>query len=106
MRKGYLVCYDIRDRRRLVHVCRYLKGRGLHLQYSVFFCSLTWEELQKVKARLRGMINEREDDVRIYPLPSSPEVVALGRGARIPEGAHLFLEGVEGRGPWRGGDPD
>lgn len=92
MRKGYLVCYDIRNERRLIQVYRYMKGRGIHLQYSVFFCSLTWEGLQKIKARIRGMIDEREDDVRIYPLPSDPEVVVLGRGARIPEDVHIFLE--------------
>jgi CRISPR-associated protein Cas2 len=88
---NYLVCYDIREERRLARVYIFMKGKGLHLQYSVFYCRLTWQELLTLKGGLRGIIDESEDDVRIYPLPGELKVSVLGQGARIPEGVEVFL---------------
>ena len=91
MRSRYLVCYDIRDPRRLHRVFQYMKKRGVHLQLSVFLCSLTWPELQELKNGLSKLIHPRKDDVRIYPLPSGGKVSVLGLPARIPEGVDLFF---------------
>lgn len=91
MKANYLVCYDIADPKRLCRVIRYMKGKGLHLEYSVWYCSLTWPELQTLKNDLRGMIDEEKDDVRIYPLPQRPRVRILGVGAKIPDGVDLFV---------------
>jgi CRISPR-associated protein Cas2 len=91
MRSRYLVCYDIAHPKRLGRVFRYLKMRGVHLQYSVFLCSLTWPELQGLKAELARRIDPEEDDVRIYPLPSEGKVTALGLAARIPTGVEMFF---------------
>jgi len=91
MKASYLVCYDIASPRRLGRALRYMKGKGIHLQYSVFLCSLTWPELQRMKDELKERINESEDDVRIYPLPAKALVKAMGRADRLPEGAELFL---------------
>ena len=49
MKSPYLVCYDIADEKRLTRIYRLMKGRGLHIQYSVFYCVLTWQELKKTK---------------------------------------------------------
>ncbi len=68
-----------------------LRGIGTHIQYSVFFCKLTWQELTELKGRLNGMINEKKDDIRIYPLPSAIKCVVLGKGDRVPEGVDIFL---------------
>jgi len=91
MKANYLVCYDIADERRLNRVYKYLRERGLHIQYSVFHCQLTWKELQELKAALSSLINGKEDDVRIYPLPQDTEVFVLGCGDRIPNGVMIFL---------------
>jgi CRISPR-associated protein Cas2 len=91
MRARYLVCYDIADERRLTKVFRYLKERGIHLQYSVFLCSLTWPDLESLKADLSRDINESEDDVRIYPLPSGNPIETLGCGDLVPDGALVML---------------
>ena len=40
MRRCYLVCYDIRDPKRLRRVNKVIKGYGESWQYSVFFCVL------------------------------------------------------------------
>ena len=92
MRAAYLVCYDISDERRLSRVLRFMKGRGIHLQYSVFHCTLTWPELIGMKEQLKGLINEREDDLRIYPLPSGYKVIVMGCGDRVPDGVEIYVE--------------
>lgn len=91
MRSAYLVCYDITDPSRLARVLRLMKGEGVHLEYSVFLCSLSWPELQALKERLAGLIEAASDDVRIYPLPSGPAIEALGLEDRVPEGVSLHL---------------
>lgn len=92
MKANYLVCYDIRDDRRLSRVFAFTKKYGLHLQYSVFYCRFTWPELQKFKSRLAEMIDRKKDDIRIYPLPDKPQVIVMGCGDRLPEGVSIFLE--------------
>ncbi len=92
MKSNYLVCYDISDPRRLSRVFKLMKGRGIHLQYSVFHCSLTWENLLELKEKLRWIIDESKDDVRIYPLPSKEMVIIMGLGDRVPDGVEIFIE--------------
>lgn len=92
MKANYLICYDIKDEKRLIKVHKYLKGRCLKLQYSVFYGYLDWKELCEVKETLSQLINEQEDDIRIYPLPSKPKVIIMGQGDRIPEGVHIFYK--------------
>ncbi len=91
MQARYLVCYDITDPKRLTRVCRFMKERGLHLQLSVFLCSLTWPELGELKSSLAELIDGAKDDVRIYPLPAADTIVALGRGDRVGEGISVHL---------------
>lgn len=92
MKASYLVCYDIAGPRRLSRVYRFMKGRGIHLQYSVFYCRLTWSELLQLKEKLEIMINKKADDVRIYPLPSGYKVAVLGCGDRVPDGVDIYVE--------------
>lgn len=92
MKANYLVCYDIREPRRLARVYKLMKGRGLHIQYSVFHCRLTWPNLLELKASLAGLIDERVDDIRIYPLPAEEKVIIMGCGDRVPGGVEIFIE--------------
>lgn len=92
MKSNYLICYDIKDEKRLNKVFRYLRGIGLHLQYSVFYAKLKWNDLIDVENNLKNLINENEDDIRIYPLPQEPKVYILGRGSKLPEGVMIFIK--------------
>jgi CRISPR-associated protein Cas2 len=92
MKTKYLVCYDIRDEKRLNRVYKFLRGYCLHIQYSVFYGIFDWEELMDLKNKLNELIDEYEDDIRIYPLPSDPYVIIMGQGDRIPEGVNVFLK--------------
>lgn len=91
MRSNYLVCYDIRNPKRLARVYRFMKRRAVHIQYSVFYCRLTWPELIQLKQGLNELIDARKDDVRVYPVPQDMKVKVMGRGDRIPEGVDIFL---------------
>ncbi|MEK7846982.1 MAG: CRISPR-associated endonuclease Cas2 [Nitrospinota bacterium] len=86
MRDNYLICYDIANKKRLNKVFRYLKARGVHLQYSVFFCSFTRVQFKEAIENLNRLIDKGKDDVRIYPLPGVVKVSIMGKGSRLPEG--------------------
>lgn len=92
MKIHFLICYDIRDNFRLSRVLRYMKGKGIHVQYSVFYCLLTSKELLKILDDFVNLIDIKQDDVRIYPLVANFKAIVLGRGDRTPEGIDIFLE--------------
>jgi CRISPR-associated protein Cas2 len=41
MRRRYLLCYDVRDKRRLRRTIKVAESFGHRLQYSVFICDLS-----------------------------------------------------------------
>jgi CRISPR-associated protein Cas2 len=68
MRRCYLVCYDVRDPKRLRHVYKTLKGYGEHWQYSVFFCVLKDIDRVRLQGDLETEMNQKEDQVIIFDL--------------------------------------
>lgn len=92
MKAAYLIAYDITSPKRLNRVARYLKQEGIRIQYSVFWATLTWPQLARVKANLSRLIDEERDDVRIYPLPAQPRVTVMGRSRPFPAGVQVFFE--------------
>ena len=71
MRKTYLVTYDICEAKRLRRVYRVMLGYGEHLQYSVFRCELSAQELVEVRARLGEIIHHGQDQVLFLGLGPS-----------------------------------
>ena len=88
MKRSYLIAYDVTDDRRLGQICRYLKKRAFHIQYSVFLAELTPPQLADLSYELEHLIDEQTDDLRIYPVPRNAAVYCLGR-AFLPDGMHL-----------------
>jgi CRISPR-associated protein Cas2 len=65
----WVVSYDIVDDRRRGRVSKVLEGYGRRVQYSVFECDLDDDEKRKtLEKRLLREINDKEDDIRFYPL--------------------------------------
>ena len=70
MKIAYIISYDIANERRLNRIHNYLKGQGVHLQKSVFYCLLSRERLKKIQAienyvkskdqRLEGQLQEAD----------------------------------------------
>lgn len=65
--KWYLVCYDIREPKRLRRAAKKIEGYGHRLQYSVFRCWLSPTQLQSLRWELTQQL-ETEDDVLFIPL--------------------------------------
>lgn len=82
----YLITYDIADDRRRDDVATLLSGYGPRVQLSVFECEVrSRREAAELRAKLRGLIDPIEDQIRVYPLsePAARGVVVLG--ARVIE---------------------
>ena len=77
----HLVAYDIADPRRSDRIRKLLKAVGIPMQYSVFLCFLNEPAREKLAYELERLIEPRQDDVRIYPLPASPWHRRWGRDA-------------------------
>ena len=78
MRCSYLVCYDICDDKRLRQVFKTMRNFGDHLQYSIFECQFTTQDLARCRAELHGLIHHMEDQVLFVNLGP-----AEGRGDRV-----------------------
>ncbi len=78
----HLVSYDIPDDRRRTKLAKVLKDFGDRVQYSVFECILDKELLDRMTARIKKVIAEEEDSVRIYTLCADCEkgVTVIGQG--------------------------
>lgn len=89
----YLLCYDIANPRRLQRLQRFMKNEGLPLQYSVFLLHRESIELMQLVEAVRKKIDEKRDDVRIYPISSAIEFLALGR-QELGQGMTLTGDGL------------
>lgn len=85
----HLVCYDIREPRRLRRVHATLRRWGLPLQYSVFHVMLTHRGRKRLAEILRDTIDERADDVRIYALQTGATISYQGHP---PVSPGLYLD--------------
>jgi CRISPR-associated protein Cas2 len=74
----WVLAHDIRDPKRLQRVWRYLRQEGVQLQYSVYLLACTRHEIQGIIEQMRQLIDERRDDVRIYPLTENTRIWSLG----------------------------
>lgn len=88
MRRCYLVCYDIRDPKRLRRVHKVLKGYGEAWQFSVFFCVLKDIDRVRLQTDLKEQMNQKEDQAMILDLgPNEKEAreAATVIGQPLPE---------------------
>ncbi|CAK0741769.1 CRISPR-associated protein Cas2 [Gammaproteobacteria bacterium] len=88
-----ILCYDIADPKRLGRVHRYMVSQGIPLQYSVFLLRANKPQVQRILDRLSEIIDDRKDDIRVYPLPTEVDVVCLGR-RQLAGAAQLEIAGL------------
>lgn len=65
--RWWLVCYDVRNPRRLRRAARHMEGYGQRMQYSVFRCWMTERQMQRLRWELTELLKP-EDDVLLIPL--------------------------------------
>jgi CRISPR-associated protein Cas2 len=64
-----VVSYDITDDKRRNRIHKTLKNFGERIQYSVFECDLTKEQMLRMQHTLKRMIKEEDQDsIRFYHL--------------------------------------
>ncbi|MBX3394358.1 MAG: CRISPR-associated endonuclease Cas2 [Phycisphaerae bacterium] len=88
MRRCYLVCYDIREPKRLRRTHKTMKAYGEAWQYSVFYCTLKDIDRVRMENALREVVNLREDQILIVDLGSNEEAAresAIVLGQSLPE---------------------
>ena len=74
----WLVCYDIRDPKRLGKIFRLLKKHGTPMQYSVFLLETSAAGIRKILLKMTAIMDTRSDDIRVYGLPNQPQFDTIG----------------------------
>jgi len=78
-----VVSYDIVDDKTRNKIAKTLLDYGTRVQYSVFECVLTKEQLHRLEQELTELYDPREDTIRIYTLCenclSKVHVLGLGK---------------------------
>jgi len=88
MRNTYLVCYDIRDDKRLRRVHKICKAFGEPWQLSVFYCTLKSIDRVRLETALRETMNLKEDQVLIVDLGGNEDAArdsSTFLGVGVPE---------------------
>jgi CRISPR-associated protein Cas2 len=96
MRRCYLVCYDIKDAKRLRRVHKVLKGYGEAWQFSVFFCLLKDIDRVRLQSDLEEQMNQKEDQAMILDLGSNEKeargaVTVIGQPLPEPDGGTVVV---------------
>lgn len=99
--RRWLVAYDVRDKRRIKRVHRLLTRVAVPVQYSVFAAVGSAAVMSRLAEAIKQLIDEREDDVRMYPVPELPLVYSIG-ATMLPQDVMLLdartdLEALLGR---------
>lgn len=88
MRRCFLVCYDVRDPKRLRRVHKLMKAYGEPWQYSVFYCTLKAIDRVRLETALRETMNLKEDQVLIVDLGGNEDAARESStflGVGVPE---------------------
>lgn len=77
-----VISYDVVEDKQRTKLLKLLRGYGVHVQYSVFECDLSAEQLVQLKGEIRQLIDQHTDSVRIYRLDAAAikRIAVLGLG--------------------------
>lgn len=84
-RKFFIYSYDVTDDRRRNRIFKAMNDFGDRVQYSVFCCQLNPRERLQLENRLKGELNEIEDQVLVVEAGKvegqnpEPEVAYVGK---------------------------
>ena len=91
-----VVSYDVPDDRRRTRLANDLKDFGARVQYSVFECRLSHDQLDALRDRVLRRLDLTEDRLRIYALCQEclarVEVHGPGERTEDPHGRHRLTD--------------
>lgn len=68
-KKNYcVIAYDIAEHKRRNHVIKLVEPYGRRINYSVFECMFTTNQLARLQQRLEQVIIKGQDQIAIYPI--------------------------------------
>ena len=80
-----IVVYDIPNDKRGTKLSKFLEGYGCRVQFSVFECFISLEEMRQLHQKLKKFIVLTEDNVRFYWLFAEAMSMTLTIGSEKPE---------------------
>jgi CRISPR-associated protein Cas2 len=80
-----VIAYDIPDDRRRTKLATFLEGYGRRVQYSVFECFISLDEMRQLFSKLQAKVNPLEDQVRLYWIAEDAVSRVLSIGGLPPE---------------------
>jgi CRISPR-associated protein Cas2 len=80
-----LIVYDIPDDRRRLKLSNFLEGYGRRVQYSVFECFLSLNEMRQLYQRVKRRVKASEDNIRFYWISEEAVSRVLTIGSSPPE---------------------
>lgn len=91
-----IISYDVVEDKRRTKVLKLLKGYGTHVQYSVFECDLSPQQVTAVQGELATLIDPHTDSVRIYQLDKAAvkRIAVLGIGQVTVEPLYYLVSGA------------
>lgn len=90
-KNNFLICYDIRDKKRLQRLQRLISSHAIQIQYSVYYTTLYRHEMDAIIDKIKPIINATDDDVRIYVTPPLEKAFIISK--RCPD---IMLFGENG----------
>lgn len=80
-----VVVYDISDNKRRVKLSNFLEGYGHRIQFSVFECFITLDEMRQLYQKVKKLVSPKEDNVRFYWISNDALSIVLTIGSEKPE---------------------
>lgn len=68
---SYIICYDICNAKRLQKIHKVVVHYAVPLQFSIYYGLFNTTLRDEMIDKLQQIINEKEDDIRIYPISGS-----------------------------------
>jgi CRISPR-associated protein Cas2 len=93
-RRRYLITYDIRDDKRLRKVATCMEGYGDRMQYSVFVCDLSEQELVAMRSDVEDRMRLTEDSVMVVDLgrpDDTTKFLFIGHHDELPNDGPLIV---------------
>jgi CRISPR-associated protein Cas2 len=86
--QGWLIAYDITNKKRLGRLGRFIKKHAIPVQFSLYWFEGSPARMGVLMREIAGFIDPDEDDVRAYALPKDLRYDVLGRGS-LPGGVGI-----------------
>lgn len=80
-----LVIYDIVDNKRRIQFAKKMSGYGFRVQKSAFEAMIPENLYRKLLREIPGLINPREDNIRVYKVRGQGEVILFGESLQLTD---------------------